>query len=50
MIKEGKDIDGATGSSQDLAGKVSKTCRYIKRGLGRDGSKGGKHDPNMSRR
>ena len=35
---------------QDLAGKVRKTCKYVKRRLRRDGSKGDKHDPTMSRR
>jgi len=30
MIKEGEGVAGATGSSQDLTGKVSKTCRYVR--------------------
>ena len=50
MTKEGKGVAGATWSLQDLTRQVSKTCRYVKRGLGGDGSKGGKHDPTMSRR
>ena len=28
-VKEAKGIADITGSSQDLAGKLSKTCRYI---------------------
>jgi len=30
MTKEGKGVAHAIGSSQDLAGKVSKTCKYIR--------------------
>ena len=48
MVKEGEGVASATGSSQDLTGKVSKTCRYIKRELGREWSKDGKHDPTIS--
>jgi len=44
MTKEDEGVASATGSSQDLAGKVSKICRYVKRGLGEDGSKSGKYD------
>ena len=29
MAKEGEGIVGAIGSSQDLTGKVSKTCKYV---------------------
>jgi len=50
MTKEGEGIAGVTGSSQGLAGKVNKTCKYIKERLRGDGSKGDKHDPIMSRR
>ena len=50
MTKEGKGVADATWSSQDLTGKVSKTYRYVKQGLGGDGSKGGKHDSTMSRK
>ena len=50
MAKKGKDIANAIGSSQDLTRKVSKTYRYVKRGLEGDGSKDSKHDPTMSRR
>jgi len=48
FIAKGEGVVGATKSSQDLAGNVSKTCYYIRRGLGEDGSKGGKHDPTKS--
>ena len=50
MAKEGEGVAGATRSSQDLAEYVSKTCRYVKRGLGGDGFKGSKYDPITSRR
>jgi len=30
MTKEGESVVGATWSSQDLAGKVSIICRYIR--------------------
>jgi len=50
MVKEGEGITGATGSSQDLVGIVSNISRYVKRELRRDGSKGSKHSPTMSRR
>ena len=50
MTKEGEGVAGAIWYSQELAGKVSKTCRYVKRELGGDGSKDGKHDPVMSRK
>jgi len=50
MTKESEGIDGATRSSQDLAGKVSKTCMYVRRGLRENGSKSSKHDSIMSRR
>ena len=50
MAKEGEGVVGAIESSQDLTGKVSKTCRYVKRELGRDGFKGNKYDPIMSHR
>ena len=33
MTKEGEGVTSATWSLQDLAGKVSKTCRYVKRRL-----------------
>jgi len=32
MVKEAEDVIGARGSSQDLIGKVSKICRYVKQG------------------
>jgi len=38
MAKEGKGVAGTTESSEDFVGKVGKTCRYVKRGLGGDGS------------
>ena len=50
MTKEGEDVASVTKSSQDLAGQLSNTCRYVKRGLRGDESKGGKHDPTISRR
>jgi len=50
IAKEGEGIAGVTESSQDLAGKVNKTCKYVKQKLRGDGSKGGKHDPIISRR
>jgi len=50
MIKEGEGIICATGSSQDLTGKVSKTCKYVRWGLGGDGSERGNHDSIMSHR
>jgi len=31
--KKGEGVTGAIRSSQDLAGQVSKICRYVKRGL-----------------
>jgi len=42
MLKGGEDIVGATRFSQDLARKVSKTCRYVIWGLGGVGSGSGK--------
>ena len=50
MTKEGEGVAGATGSLQDLAVYVIKTYRYIRRGLGRDEFKSGKHGPTMSRK
>ena len=50
MAKVGEGVTGATWSSQDLTGKVSKICRYVRRGLGEDGFKGDKHDLTMSHR
>ena len=50
MTKEGESVAGATRSLHDLAGKVSKTYMYVKRGLRGDGSKGDKHDPTISHR
>jgi len=44
MANDGESVACATGSSQDLAGKVSKTYKYIKRGLRGDRSNGGKYD------
>ena len=36
MVKKSECVAGATRSSQDLVEYVSKTCRYVKRGLGGD--------------
>ena len=49
MTKEGEDVTGEIGSSQDLTGKVSKTYKYVKRELRGDGSKAA-NDLTMSRR
>ena len=33
MTKDGENVASATRSSQDLVGKIYKTCRYIRLGL-----------------
>jgi len=48
MTKESEDVIGATWSSQNPAGKVSKTCGHIRWGLGGVGSESDMHDPIMS--
>ena len=50
MVKEGEGVVGATKFSQGIVGKINKTCRHIKRGLGGDRFKSVKHDPTMSRK
>jgi len=50
MTKKGEGVVGAIRSSQDLAGKVSKTYRYVRRRLEGDGSESDKHDPIISYR
>jgi len=50
MTKEGEDVTSATRSSQDLAEKVSKSCRYVRWGLIGVGSESDKHDLIMFRR
>ena len=48
MANDGESVACATGSSQDLIGKVNKTSMYVKRELGGDESKDRKHNPTMS--
>ena len=50
MVKKSEGVVGVTGSSQDLAGKVSKTCSYVRWGLGKVGYESYKYDQIMSRR
>jgi len=48
MTKEGEGVAGATKSSENLIGKVIKTCEHVRWGLAGDGFEIGKHDLIMS--